>query len=359
MCQHHRTRLLKRLAVPPLLVVLVLGCCTESAAERVKIAVFGDSRENLDGAAEGIASILLNKITDWDFIIHTGDFTHAGKKKDWEQSLAVRGMDRLFVKGRLLLCTSNHDSNKKNWDKYTAGVLPTNSADGTTHFYACKLKNVHVLACDSYFTEPAVVQRWLDEYLKGVKPDEWLIAVWHCPSYGDITYKAGLKSSRAWLESLYRHGGDFVINGHAHVYLRTKPLRPDGTIDERRGIVHVINGVGGATWKDPQPYTSKTAYTPATKSFPAITFLTLQDGVATLQTIDARPGKNCAVVDQAKRSKNRPPEPGGDRVQGSGFRIRALLVSQCEPLNCSVCPWALFALKVGILGKRLIGSPEP
>lgn len=30
--------------------------------------------------------------------------------------------------------------------------------------------------------------------------------------------------AKPWLDSLYRHGCNFVLNGHAHVYLRTKPL---------------------------------------------------------------------------------------------------------------------------------------
>ena len=121
-----------------------------------------------------------------------------------------------------------------------------------------------------------------------------------------MTYKKGLAESRPWLESLYRRGGDFVVNGHAHVYLRTKPLLPDGTIDEKSGIVHVINGVGGATWKSAQPYVVQTAFTPTRKSFPAITFLTLEDQTARLETIDARPGKKLAVIDSLTRKKNSP-----------------------------------------------------
>jgi len=296
-------------AILGLLIAFTLSDGSAHAADRVKIAVWGDSRENLDGAVDHIGQILLKEITDWNFIIHTGDFTHGGKDADWQRSLGYKGMRQMFVKDKFLMCTSNHDSQSRNravWDKYTGGLLPTNSADGSNHFFGYKFKNVHVVACDPYFTEAKLMQRWLDQYLAGVKPDEWLIGVWHCPTYGDLTYKEdNLKTNRPWLESLYRHGCGFVFNGHAHVYVRSKPLAPDGSVDERKGIVHIVNGAGGASWENPQPYGNKTAFTPKTKSFPAITFLTLEGNDATVQTIDARPGHNRAVIDELKRTKNR------------------------------------------------------
>ena len=128
----------------PLAVVAFLaisGVCANSlAGDRVKIAIWGDLRENLDSATENIGKILLNDVTDWDFMIHTGDFTSTGKAKSWERSLAVPGMDRMFEKGRFLMCTSNHDREADAFDQFTKGVLPTNSADGSTHFFGYKFK---------------------------------------------------------------------------------------------------------------------------------------------------------------------------------------------------------------------------
>jgi hypothetical protein len=94
------------------------------------------------------------------------------------------------------------------------------------------------------------------------------------------------------------HTGDFIIHGHAHVYVRTKPLAPDGTVNLKKGMVHIINGTGGATWKDAQEYCEKTAFTPAISSFPCITFLTIKENKVELQTIDARPNSQMAVIDR-------------------------------------------------------------
>lgn len=36
-----------------------------------------------------------------------------------------------------------------------------------------------------------------------------------------------------------------MINGRDHLYERFKPLRPDGTVDEARGLVEFVVGTGG------------------------------------------------------------------------------------------------------------------
>ena len=273
--------------------------------ERVKIALWGDSRENRDSACENIADILLHQITDWDFQIHVGDFTSRGSEEDWQRSLSYKGMDSLFVAGKFFMCTSNHDDNRTTYDKYTAGVLPINSADSTTHFYSFQYENVHIIACDSYFTDATTTQTWLDQDLANIPADDWLIGFWHPPCYEDITYKSSyLDKCAPWLEKFHSSGGDFIFHGHAHVYVRTHPLLPNGTVNHESGMVHIVNGCGGASWKDPQPVVNKTAFTPDTTSFGVITFITIEGETAFVQTVDARPGRNLAVIDEWVWQKN-------------------------------------------------------
>ena len=276
------------------------------AQEKVTIALWGDSRENLDHACEQIAHVLEHQMTDWDVQVHTGDFTHHGTEADWQRTLAVPGINELYIPGKFLLCTSNHDAGRidgdpaavrKAFDMHTRGVLPVNDADGTTHFYAWHKGNVHIVFLDAYFSDSTTVQRWLDKYLENVKTSDWLIGVWHNPAYA-MTYKETyLAHCRGWLESLARHGGDFVFNGHAHLYLRTKPLLPDGTVDEKKGIIHIINGTGGASWKDPAPMGPQIAFTPSVTSFPVITFITFEGSTATLRTVDVRPENHLQLID--------------------------------------------------------------
>jgi predicted phosphodiesterase len=279
-----------------------------TAQERIKIALWGDSRENLDNAATDIAHILLYKIRNWDFQVHTGDFTHDGKEESWQRTLHYPGIDSIFIKGKFYMCTSNHDAkvgnSMTNYDKHTAGILPVNSLDRTTHFYAVHKGNVDVIFCDGYFTKPAVMQKWLKNYLSKINPNDWIIGVWHNVSYGDLTYKKSyLKTCGQWISLLYKYGAKFIFNGHAHVYLRTKPLNPNGQIDEKRGIVTIVNGTGGASWKDPVRPNYKIAFSPNERSFPTITFLTFEGNKAHLETVDCRPGHNLKVIDECDYTK--------------------------------------------------------
>ena len=299
------TPLRRRLSVLFVAILLALFRAADPAfgQDKFKIALWGDSRENLDHACEQIADVLLNKITDWDIQVHTGDFTHHGAREDWERTLGFKGVRQLFQKGRILLSTSNHDAedpaDRAIWDEYTKGVLPTNPVDHSTHFYGFRRGNVRIAVCDSYFTDSLTMQNWLDDFLKDARPSDWLIGVWHNVSYGDLTYKETyLPKCGEWIRSLQRHGGDFILNGHAHVYVRTKPLAPDGTLDEKSGLVTIINGTGGASWKEPVTPREKIAYTPSERSFPTITFLTFSGDSANVRTVDVRPESNLKVIDE-------------------------------------------------------------
>ena len=285
---------------------IIIGLAGSRAQEKITIALWGDSRENLDNACENIAGILLRDTTAWDVQVHTGDFTHHGAEEDWDRTLAFKGVKELYVKGRFLMCTSNHDAEEDNssypnkratWDKFTGAVLPHNDADGSTHFFAWHKGNVHLVFCDAFFTDSTTMQRWLDKYLEQVKPEDWLIGVWHDPAFA-LTYKeAYLSTCKPWMESMVRHGGDFIFNGHAHQYIRTKPLAPNGVVDEAHGMVTLVNGTGGASWKDPAPMSPQIAFTPSVRSFPVITFITFEGRTATLSTVDARPENHLHIID--------------------------------------------------------------
>ncbi len=269
------------------------------AKEKVKIAIWGDSRENFLGTCENIAQHLLYKTTDWDFQVHTGDFTSTGSQESWEKSLNYKGVDSVFVKDRFFMCTSNHDLDRENYNKYTSNVMPINSLDSTTHFYHYQKGNVHIVAVDAYFTNPEVMNNWLDSELAKIPEDDWLIGFWHNPCYDHLTNKEGYYDTCSpWLEKFYEHGGDFILHGHAHMYVRTHPLMPDGRVDPQKGMVHIINGCGGADFKAQQEVTEKTAYTPSQRSFGCITFISFEEDKATVETVDVRTLINYGTIDK-------------------------------------------------------------
>ncbi|UCH11308.1 MAG: metallophosphoesterase [Fidelibacterota bacterium] len=348
---------LKRSLMEVFVWFIVLWPILINAQDRVKIALWGDSRENLDSACTQITDLLLHRITDWDFQIHTGDFTSTGSDQDWIRSLNYEGMDSLFLPGKFFMCTSNHDDNQTTYDYYTAGVLPINSADSTTHFFTYHQGNVHIVACDGYFTDASVMESWLDQELSDIPADDWLIGFWHPPCYGDLTYKDDYTHKCGpWLEKFQAHGGDFIFHGHAHVYVRSHPLLPDGQVDEEEGMVHIVNGCGGASWKSPQTVVTKTAFTPDTTSFAVVTFITLEEGNALIQTIDARPDRNLRVIDEWMWQRN----PAFIKAEGGYVPASYLYPNFPNPFNSTttirfgVAEWGEVILSIHDLEGSLV-----
>lgn len=47
------------------------------------------------------------------------------------------------------------------------------------------------------------------------------------------------------VELLYKNGADVVLSGHDHIYERFAPQRPDGRVDNQRGMRQFVVGTGG------------------------------------------------------------------------------------------------------------------
>ena len=75
------------------------------------------------------------------------------------------------------------------------------------------------------------------------------MAVWHRPLFVSSDQPAGVhKASKLprWWTTLYNGGADVILNGHSHLYERFGKLRPDGVVDNARGIREFIAGTGAA-----------------------------------------------------------------------------------------------------------------
>jgi hypothetical protein len=78
-------------------------------------------------------------------------------------------------------------------------------------------------------------------------PVACVLAMWHVPVFssghvGDV----GLM--RAIWKALEDAGAELVLNGNQHSYERFEPQTADGTADERKGMVEIVSGTGGAKW---------------------------------------------------------------------------------------------------------------
>lgn len=119
---------------------------------------------------------------------------------------------------------------------------------------------------------PSVLREWLIKDLDS-SDQPWKIVVYHHPGYNSGYTTLRDNQMRQITQVLQDHGVNIVYNGHEHNYQRTRPLRatPTSTVpplsslpvavemDTRfdgltrqvpDGILHIINGAGGATQHD-------------------------------------------------------------------------------------------------------------
>ena len=75
------------------------------------------------------------------------------------------------------------------------------------------------------------------------------MATWHRPLFTSSAKPANVqvpgKIPGFW-QALYNGGADVVLNGHVHSYERFGKLRPNGTVDNERGIREFVAGTGGS-----------------------------------------------------------------------------------------------------------------
>lgn len=101
--------------------------------------------------------------------------------------------------------------------------------------YVYRARGVRFVIADSN----ALDREWLDHALEPRPLDRWTIVVFHHPVYSPAPTRPSEPGYRPSLPKIFReHGVDLVLNGHAHIYFASKPLRK---------IRYVVTGGGGAS----------------------------------------------------------------------------------------------------------------
>ena len=89
---------------------------------------------------------------------------------------------------------------------------------------------------------------WMTREL-AANPRLCTMATWHRPLFTSSAKPANVqvpgKIPGFW-QALYSGGADVVLNGHVHSYERFGKLRPNGTVDNVRGIREFVAGTGGS-----------------------------------------------------------------------------------------------------------------
>lgn len=118
-------------------------------------------------------------------------------------------------------------------------------------FYSFKYGPTHNIMLNSFgnFKPGSDQYEWFVKELKAVDRDvtPWLTVTIHCPLYNTFAWHRRDKQStlaRKYLEELfYKYNVNFVLSGHLHAYMRTKPIYNNRS--DKKGPIHVMLGNGG------------------------------------------------------------------------------------------------------------------
>lgn len=248
-------------------------------AQPFTFTAFGD--QGVSSAARAIVQQLARARPAFHLLagdICYADSTGGGARADhfdvtvWDDWLAM--IDPVAATTPWMCATGNHDMEPGygplGYSGYLARMaVPGNGAAPCPSTYTFRYGNVGVICLDSNDVSYEIPHNlgystgaqthWLEEQLRAMRAPgagiDFVVAFFHHCSFATNTkHGAELGVREHWVPLFDRYEVDLVINGHAHVYERTSPIRngqmvasaPRGTpVDSRTGTTYITAGGGG------------------------------------------------------------------------------------------------------------------
>ena len=190
-----------------------------------------------------------------EFIVHNGDLVDDGVKEEQWDWLLGHAQESLLNTTFVPSAGNHEDENYAFIDHFNLEV-PKNAATETGAYYSYDYSNAHFVVLnsnedsDNYdnFSEEQV--KWLTEDVKAAKAKgaKWVIVNIHKGPYttsnhatdDDIMGPNGVRNQIAPL--MAELDIDFVLQGHDHIYARTKPINSEGKTSETDKILVTKKG---------------------------------------------------------------------------------------------------------------------
>jgi acid phosphatase type 7 len=197
----------------------------------------------------------LDTVPNAEFMIHNGDLVDDGAKEEQWDWLLGHSQESLLNTTFAPSAGNHEDENYAFIDHFNLDV-PENSATETGAYYSYDYSNAHFVVLNSNedseeyanFSEDQI--EWLKEDVKAAKANgaKWVIVNIHKGPYttsnhatdDDIMDPNGVRNQVAPLMAELEI--DFVLQGHDHIYARTKPIKSDGTASKTEKITETKKG---------------------------------------------------------------------------------------------------------------------
>lgn len=270
----------------------------DPASDTLTFAYMGDVQTAGDTASDyalwgGLIEDMYKRSPELSFAVLGGDNVNSGISLE-EFELFSENAGKVFSFVPLFSAVGNHESNfpggkAELFLDYFA--FPQNGPEGfSEEFYSFDVANCHILVLNSWIfsgeqklTEEDYerVNAWIASDLASSRAD-WQIVVTHVPVYAVHSDSTAAKVKEQWAPIFEEYGADLVLEGHQHVYSRSRPMY-QGKTDYENGITYVM-GVSGSKYYDSadETFAERTVYGVANYQ------LVRSDGdTLTVQTLDA------------------------------------------------------------------------
>jgi len=184
----------------------------------------------------------LSAVNDASFVAVNGDIVETGNTEaQWDWMLGHAQASLLST--TIVPATGNHEKQTNSFIDHFNLNPATGSATGNGAYYSYDYSNAHFLvlntnenSADYADFSPAQLQ-WMKDDVKAAKATgaKWIIAILHKGPYTtsnhatdtDIMGASGVRTKVAPVMASL--GIDLVLQGHDHIYARSKPIKADGT----------------------------------------------------------------------------------------------------------------------------------
>ncbi|MDM5295124.1 metallophosphoesterase family protein [Peribacillus simplex] len=197
----------------------------------------------------------LDTVPNAEFMVHNGDLVDDGAKEEQWDWLLGHSQESL-LNTTFAPSAGNHEDESYAFIDHFNLDVPENSATETGAYYSYDYSNAHFVVLNSNedsekyanFSENQI--EWLKEDVKAAKANgsKWVILNIHKGPYttsnhatdDDIMDPNGVRNQVAPL--MAELDIDFVLQGHDHIYARTKPITSNGTASETEKITETKKG---------------------------------------------------------------------------------------------------------------------
>ncbi|QOS78993.1 S-layer homology domain-containing protein [Paenibacillus sp. JNUCC31] len=205
-------------------------------------------------SSETLAKALAT-IPDAQFVVHNGDIVDKGVKEEQWNWLLGHSQESL-LNTTIVPSAGNHEDENYAFIDHFNIQSPVNSATETGAYYSYDYSNAHFVVLnsnedsgdyDNFSTEQV---EWLKKDVQTAKKNgaQWIIVNIHKGPYttsnhatdSDIMGANGVRSKIAPI--MAELGIDFVLQGHDHIYARTKPIDQKGKARQPEIITEMQNG---------------------------------------------------------------------------------------------------------------------